>query len=178
MFSWPIDFNVHRFCKLGFCLVSFNATLALVGQLWKTILHASLCGVPMSTLAIHTYQIQWHAILLLHFFSRSRTESDQVSLNHILMWLSTRHKLATEGQIDEASTLLVSWHAITSNGLSPPHLHGPVTFIVHPITLVLFNLDIAIIKYDYFTKTTCLSLSMENFKDHNFLKCISLGESY
>ena len=51
----PCDFNVQRFRKLGFCLVSFNATLTLVGQICKTLNRDSLGGVPISTLVIHTW---------------------------------------------------------------------------------------------------------------------------
>ena len=115
---------------------------------------------------------------LLHLVFCSWTESHQVSLNDIFMRISTKHNSTTRGWIDDPSHMLISWHAMNSNGLSLPCLHGRVIFIVHPITLVLFNLDIAIIKYDYFTKTTCLSLSMEKFKDHNYWKCRILGESY
>ena len=85
MFAWPNDSTVHRFPKLGFFSVSFNATLALVGQLCKTIHCASLGGFPIQELAIQTYQSQHHAILLLRLVFRSRTESDQVSVNDIFM---------------------------------------------------------------------------------------------
>ena len=121
------DSTVHRFHKLGFCSVSFNATLALVGKLWKTILHASISGVPMSTFPIHTCKSQWHAILLFCLVFFSQTENHQVSLNDIFMQLSTRHNSTNKGLIDKKSTPLVSWHAITSSGPSPPRLHGPVT---------------------------------------------------
>ena len=108
MFSWPSESIVHHFRKLGFSSVFLNATLALVGQIYKTLHHASLGGVPISALAIHTYQGQQHAILLLHLVFRSRTESDQVSLNDIFMRLSTRCNSTTDGSIDETLTLLVS----------------------------------------------------------------------
>ena len=70
-FAWLSDFIVHRFRKLGFCLVSFNETLALVGKLYKTLHHASLGSVPILPLAIHTGQSQQHAILLHRLVFRS-----------------------------------------------------------------------------------------------------------
>ena len=127
MFSWPSDSIVHRFCKLGFFSVSFNATLTLVGQLCKTLLHASLGGVPISTLAIHTCRSQRYAILLLCFVFLSRTKSDQVSVNNIFMRLAIRHNSKTIGRINDTSTLLISWHDITSRGPSSSCFHGPVT---------------------------------------------------
>ena len=96
MFSWPSEFIVHQFHKLGFCSVSFNATLALVGQLCKNLHRASLGSVSISALEIHTCWIQQHAILLLHLVFRSRTEGHQVSQNEIFMRLSTQHKSATK----------------------------------------------------------------------------------
>ena len=81
----------------------------------------------MSALAIHTFQSQRHAIFLLYLVFRTQTKSDQLSLNGIFMRLTTRHNLETGGQINEPLDLLVSWHAITSRGPSPRHLHGLVT---------------------------------------------------
>ena len=107
-FALPSDSIVHNFRKLGFCSISFNATLALVGQLWKNFLRASLGGVPMSTLDIHTYRSQGNAIFLLYLVFRSWTESDQVSLNDIFMRLATQHNSEIEVWIYESSTPLVS----------------------------------------------------------------------
>ena len=127
MFAWPNDSIVHQFHKLSFFSVSFNGNIALVGQLCKT-LHCTIHGsVPILQFPIHTFWIQQHAILLLHLVFLSQTESDQVSLNDIFMRLSTRHNSTTGVWIDESSTPLVSLHAITSSGTSPPHFHGPVS---------------------------------------------------
>ena len=82
MFSWCNDFIVHRFCKLGFCSVSFNATLALVGRLCKTLHYSSVGSVPISSFTIHTCWIQWHEILLLYFFSLPDRESPSVLEQH------------------------------------------------------------------------------------------------
>ena len=127
MFSCPSEFIVHLFRKLGFCSVSFNATLALVGQLCKTLHRASLGSDSLSAFPIHTYWIQQHANFLLRLVSRSWTESHQVSMNDIFMRLSTRHNSTTGGRIDKPSTPLVSWHAITSSRPSPLHFHGPMS---------------------------------------------------
>ena len=126
MFAWPSEFIVHRFRKLGFCAISFNATLALVGQLCKTLHRASIGSVPTLEGDIHTYWSQRHAMLMLHLVFRPRIESDQLSLNDIFMRLATQHNSTTGGH-NEMSTPLVSWHVITSSGTSPPCFHGLVT---------------------------------------------------
>ena len=61
MSSWPNDVVVQLFPKLVFCPVHFNANLALVGQLWKTLDRASVGGIPTSALPIHTCRSRWHA---------------------------------------------------------------------------------------------------------------------
>ena len=127
MFSWSNEFIMHRFHKLGFCSVCFNANLALVGQLFQTLYCASIGGAPISALFIHTSRSQQNAILLLHLFFHSRTESDQVSFNDIFMRLSTQHNLTTRGCINESPTPLVSWNAITCIGPSPLHFYGPMS---------------------------------------------------
>ena len=126
LFSRTNDFFVHWFCKLGFCSVSFNATLALVGQLFKNLHRSSIGSVPISTFPIHIFRSQGHEFLLLCLFFLSVTESHQVSMNDIFMRLSTRHNLETGGQIKGPSTSLVSWHVITSRWPSPSCFHGPI----------------------------------------------------
>ena len=103
-FSWPGDFIVHRFCKLGFFLVSFNATLALVGQLCKTLHHDSLGSVPISSFPIHTFQFQWHAMFLLNFIFTPRMRVTkcpwrtfschfEINITQKMKARSTRHRL-------------------------------------------------------------------------------------
>jgi hypothetical protein len=105
--AWPNDYIVHRLHKLGFCSVSFNATLALVSQLCKNLDRASIGSVAISALLIHTSKSQRDASLLLCLVFPSRNESHQVSLNNILRRPSTRHKSKTGGRIDAPSTPLV-----------------------------------------------------------------------
>ena len=120
------------FHKLGFCSISLNATLALVGQVYKKLQHVTISSVSISALPIHTCMRQWHAIMLLHLFFHSSTESHQVSLNHILRWLSTGHKSSTVVRIDESLTLLVSWHMRIHIGGGLSILFSfPSDYIVH-----------------------------------------------
>ena len=127
MSSWPNDSVVQSFPKLVFFRVHLNANLALVGQLCKTLDRASVGGLHMSALPIHTCRSRWHTVSLLRLVFRSRTKIDQVSLNDIFMRPATRHNSAIGGRIDEPSAPLVSWHAITPTWPSPSCPRCPVT---------------------------------------------------
>ena len=127
MSSWPNDAVVQSFPKLFFCPVHFNANLALVGQLCKTIERASFGGLPTSALPIHTCRSRRHTLSSLRLVFCSRAKNDQLSLNDIFMRPRAWHISATGGRMDEPSNPLVSWHAITPSWPSPSCPHGPMT---------------------------------------------------
>jgi len=67
VFAWPHDYIVEWFYKLRFFLVWVNTTLALMGQICKTIHRANMDSVPILTLPIHTCSILWNSIMLARF---------------------------------------------------------------------------------------------------------------